>query len=135
VEQVSQLLRLRGVGSVSAWLLVNEIFAWREIKNRRQLGALVGLTPTPYASGDDKREQGISKAGNRWVRGILIDLGWMWLRYQPDSVLSQWFQRRFGQGGDRQRKIGIVALARKLLIQLWQYLEQGVIPEGAVLAD
>lgn len=133
VEQVKRLMRLRGIGPTSAWLLVTEFFSWRQIRNRRELGSLAGLTPTPYASGDDRREQGISKAGNRWVRGILIDLAWGWLRFQPESELSRWFQRRFGGGGRRQRKIGIVALARKLLVKLWQYLEQGVVPEGAVL--
>jgi transposase len=133
VDQVRSLLAVCGVGLNSAWLLVMELFAWRAIKNRRQLGALVGLTPTPYHSGNSEREQGISKAGNRYVRKMLIELAWAWLRWQPGSALSQWFQRRFGPGNARARKIGIVALARKLLIGLWRYLEQGEVLEGAKL--
>jgi transposase len=86
-----------------------------------------------YSSGDSEREQGISKAGNRRVRTLMIELSWLWLRYQPGSALSEWFQRRFAGGGKRMRRIGIVALARKLLIALWRYVTDGVIPEGAVL--
>ena len=113
---------------------VNEpIFAWRAFRNQRQVAACAGLTPTPYSSGDREREQGISKAGNRRVRTLMIELSWLWLRYQPGSALSQWFQRRFAGGGKRMRRIGIVALARKLLIALWRYVTDGVIPEGAVL--
>jgi transposase len=92
-----------------------------------------GLTPTPSRSGDSEREQGISKAGNRRVRRVLIELAWLWLQWQPDSALSQWFRRRFAGGGKRLRRVGIVALARKLLIALWRYVEWGVVPEGAVL--
>lgn len=110
-----------------------EFFAWRQFRNRRQVGALAGLTPTPYASGSSNREQGISKAGNRSVRGLAIEIAWIWLRYQPDSELSRWYQERFGHGNSRLRRVGIVALARKLLIALWRYLETGMIPTGAVL--
>jgi transposase len=131
VELVRQLLNLKGIGPVGAWILVREIFAWRQIKNRRELAARVGLTPTPYGSGSSQREQGISKAGNRRVRWILIELAWGWLYHQPKSALSQWYERRFGSGNARARKVGIVALARKLLIALWKYLEHGDIPEGA----
>ena len=92
-----------------------------------------GLTPTPSQSGDVQREQGISKAGNRRVRRVMIELAWLWLQWQPDSALSQWFNRRFARGGKRMRRIGIVALARKLLIALWRYVEWGAVPEGAVL--
>src|SRR5262249_58033110 len=105
----------------------------RKTKTRRELAALVGLAPTPYGSGASQREQGISKAGNRRVRWILIELAWGWLHYQPQSALSQWYQRRFGAGNARARKVGIVALARKLLIALWKYLEQEEVPEGATL--
>jgi transposase len=133
VDQVRQLLSLPGVGFNGAWLLVLEFFAWRDIQNRRQLGGLVGLVPTPYQSGDSQREQGISKAGNRHMRTLLVELAWNWLRWQPDSDLSQWFQRRFGVGNKRSRKIGIVAVARKLLIALWRYLKQGEVPAGARL--
>lgn len=133
VEQVRQLLALTGVGFNGAWLLVLEFFAWRDIQNRRQLGGLVGLVPTPYQSGDSQREQGISKAGNRHMRTLLVELAWNWLRWQPESDLSQWFERRFGRGNKRARKIGIVAVARKLLIALWRYLKQGEVPAGARL--
>ena len=133
MEQVNRLRQLKGVGWQSSWILVMEFFAWRAFGNRRQLGACAGLTPTPYASGECVREQGISKAGNRQVRSLMVELSWMWVRYQPDSQLTRWFQRRFGGGGKRMRRIGIVALARKLLIALWRYVQEGVVPEGAVL--
>ena len=131
VEQVRQLLNLKGIGENGAWLLVNELFAWRRFENRRQLGSLAGLTPTPYDSGESRREQGISKAGNRRVRWMMVQLSWGWLQYQPDSELSRWYRRRFGDGNSRVRKIGIVALARKLLIALWRYLETGEPPAWA----
>jgi transposase len=133
IEQVRQLMRLKGIGINCAWLYVMEFFCWRGFRNRRELGALAGLTPTPYQSGDNSREQGISKAGNRHIRAMAIEIAWAWLRFQPDSALSLWYQRRFGHGNSRMRRIGIVALARKLLIALWRYLELGVIPEGAQL--
>jgi transposase len=133
VEQVRRLLRLRGIGENSAWLFVMEFFAWREFRTRRQVGGLAGLTPTPYQSGEQSREQGISKAGNSPVRSIAIEIAWGWLRHQPDSELTLWFQKRFGHGSKRLRKIGIVAVARKLLIALWRYLEYGEIPAGAQL--
>lgn len=129
-----ELMRLRSVGAQSAWTLCAEVFDWREIGNRRQLGALAGFTPTPYDSGDSQREQGISKAGNARVRTTMIELSWLWLRWQPDSELSRWYMRRFGNtGSKRSRRIGIVALARKLLVALWHYLHDGVIPAGALL--
>lgn len=134
LRQVWQLRQLRGVGWQSSWLLVMELFGWRRFGNRRQLAACVGLTPSPYASGETVREQGISKAGSRRVRRLMVELSWLWLRYQPGSELSRWFARRFAQGGKRMRRIGIVALARKLLIALWRYLEDGELPAGAVLA-
>jgi transposase len=133
VEQVRRLLDLKGIGPVGAWILVREVFGWREIKNRRELAGLAGLVPTPYGSGDSHREQGISKAGNRRVRWVLVELAWGWLRHQPNSALSLWYQRRFGSGNSRARKVGIVALARKLLIALWKYLEGGEVPEGATI--
>ena len=133
VAQVRQLMRLKGIGINSAWLFVMEFFSWRDFRNRREVGACAGLTNAPYQSGDTSRDQGIEKAGNRFIRAVAIEIAWSWLRYQPDSQLSQWYQRRFGQGSKRQRKIGIVALARKLLIALWRYLETGTVPEGALL--
>jgi transposase len=134
-EQMRQLMGLKAVGVRSAWILVMELFSWRGIKNGKQLGSLVGLTPMPYDSGKSKREQGISKAGNRHVRCLMVELAWMWLRWQPTSALSQWYQRRFGPGNKRARKVGIVALARKLLIALWRFLEHGELPEGAQQKD
>jgi transposase len=135
VQKARRLMHLRGIGVNSAWLYVMEIFGWREIKNRRELASLTGLTPTPYSSGDQERDQGISKAGNRWVRAMAIEIAWRWLIYQPESQLTRWYQKRFGRESKRQRKVGIVALARKLLVALWRYLEKGEIPEGAVLVD
>jgi transposase len=131
VEQVRRLLGLKGIGQAGAWILVREVFGWRAIKNRRELAALAGLVPTPYGSGDSHREQGISKAGNRRVRWVLVELSWGWLRYQPGSALSAWYRKRFGAGNARARKVGIVALARKLLIALWKDLETGEVPAGA----
>ena len=133
IAQVRQLHQLRGVGIDSAWLYVMEFFAWRQFRNRREVGGLAGLTDTHYQSGDLAHEQGISKAGNRWVRALAIQPAWAWLRFQPTSALAQWYAKRFGQGNSRMRKIGIVALARKLLIAFWRYLDTGRIPEGAVL--
>jgi transposase len=132
-RQVRQLTRLNAIGATSAWLLVQEIFAWRQLRNRREAGALVGLTPTPYASDGRQREQGISKAGNRHVRRVLIQIAWGWLRYQPQSALSRWFHERFGQGRGRMRRVGIVALARRLFIALWRFVAVGLVPDGARL--
>ena len=135
LEQVRRLRGLKAVGVHSAWILVTERFAWRDLQNGKELGALVGLTPTPYDSGKSEREQGISKAGNKHVRSLLVELAWLWLRWQPGSTLSQWYERRFGAGNKRARKVGIVALARKLLIALWRYCEQGELPAGAQEKD
>jgi transposase len=135
IEKVRQLMSLRGIGINGAWLLVMEFFSWRDFKNRREVGGLAGLTPTPYQSGASAREQGITKSGNRHIRWMTTELAWSWLRYQPESALSCWFRERFGGGGKRLRRIGIVAVARKLLIALWRFLETGVIPEGAELKE
>jgi transposase len=131
MEQVRRLLRLKGIGMNSAWVDVMEFFAWRAFHNRREVGALAGLTPTPYRSGESAKECGISKAGNRPVRALAIESAWSWLRNQPNSQLSRWYRKRFAKGGSRVRRIGIVALARKLLIALWRYVEAGIVPEGA----
>jgi len=133
IDKVRQLMQLKGIGINGAWLLVMEFFAWRALKNRREVGGLAGLTPTPYQSGASAREQGITKSGNRHVRWMTTELAWSWLRYQPESALSCWFRERFGSGGKRLRRIGIVAVARKLLIALWRFLNTGVLPEGAEL--
>jgi transposase len=117
----------------SAWMLVKELFAWRGFRNRREVAGCLGLAPTPYDSGESQTEQGIAKAGNKRARTLMVELAWCWLRYQPDSELSRWFTRRFAGGGKRMRRIGIVALARRLAIALWRYLEDGVIPDGATL--
>jgi transposase len=133
IEQVRQLMQLKGIGINGSWLLVMEFFAWRDFKNRREVGGLAGLTPTPYHSGESAREQGITKSGNRHVRWMTTELAWSWLRYQPESALSCWFRERLGGGGKRLRRIGIVAVARKLLIALWRFLKTGALPEGAEL--
>src|SRR5499433_752714 len=112
LAKVRQLMHLKGIGINGAWLLVREFFGWRALKNRREVGGLAGLTPTPYQSGDSAREQGITKAGNRHVRWMTMELAWSWVRYQPESALSCWLRERFGGGGKRLRRIGIVAVAR-----------------------
>ena len=135
LDQVRRLMGLKAVGVRTAWVLVAELFAWRGIRSGKELGALVGLTPVPYQSGQTDREQGISKAGNRHVRGLIVEAAWLWLRWQPGSDLSRWYARRFGAGGRRARKVGVVALARKLLVALWRYVDRGELPAGAVEKD
>jgi transposase len=132
-ECARELIKLSAIGENAAWVFSTEFFAWREFQNRRQVGGLAGLTGTPYQSGSTNREQGISKAGNRWIRGMVVEIAWGWLRYQPQSELSRWFERKYGHGSSRMRRIGIVALARRLLIELWRYLETGTPPAGARL--
>ncbi len=127
------LVTLAGIGPVTAWTLSTEVFSWRDIANRRQLAALAGLTPTPHASGDEKKEQGISKSGRGELRVLLIEIAWTWLIHQPGSELTKWYERRFNDGTKRNRKIGIVALARKLLVALGKYVRDGEIPAGAKL--
>ncbi|MCP3994717.1 MAG: IS110 family transposase [bacterium] len=133
VEQAKLMAQLCGIGPTSSWVFVMEFFGWRQFANRREVAAAAGLTPTPYQSGDSPKEQGISKAGNPRVRTMMIEIAWFWLRYQPDSKLSKWYWKRFGTGSARQRRVGIVALARRLLIDLWRLVEFGVVPEGARL--
>jgi transposase len=127
----ARLEQIRGVGIRSAARLSREVFDWRTFTNGRQVGALMGMTPTPYDSGTQRREQGISKAGNRRVRTLAVELARGWLRFQPTSALTQWYAQRFAHGSARLRRIGIVALARKLLIALWRYVTAGVVPAGA----
>ena len=126
-----RLQRVRGVGIRIAARLSAEVFDWRTFTSGRHVGALIGMTPTPYDSGELRREQGISKAGNRRVRTMAIELARAWLRFQPDSALTQWYTRRFAAGSARLRRVGIVALGRKLLIALWRYTTTGVVPTGA----
>lgn len=133
LAMVRRLRQLKGIGPVAAWVFVMEFFGWRAFRNGREVGALAGLTGSAYSSGATQREQGISKAGNRRVRRLAVEIAWLWLRYQPDSALSGWFRARFAGAGQRHRRVGIVALARKLLVALWRYLEHGVVPTGARL--
>ncbi len=133
VAMVRRLLELRGIGGQTAWLFVTELFAWRQFRNRREVGGITGMVGTPYRSGLLHHEQGISKAGNKRVRAMAIQIAWGWLSHQPPSALAQWYARRFARGGSVARKIGIVAVARRLVIDLWRYLDAGVIPEGAIL--
>jgi len=118
----AKLHRLVSLGPLGASTLAYEFFGWRNFKNRREVGALAGLTDTPWSSGALAHSQGISKAGNKRVRHVMIEVAWKWLRYQPDSALSQWYARRFANGGARLRRIGIVALARKILIAMWRWV-------------
>jgi transposase len=133
VAKVARLTQLGGFGVISAWVWVTEVFGWRGFRHRREVGGALGLTPTPYSSGEEDREQGIRKAGNWRARKMLIELTWCWLRYQPDSTLSQGDEKRFGRGSKRQKRVGIVALARRLAVAIWRYLDYGVVPEGARL--
>lgn len=133
LTKVRMLAQLRGVGASSAWLLVMEFFGWRGFANRREVGAAAGFAPTPFQSGASHREQGISKAGNPRVRSLMVELAWCWLRYQPDCKHVRWFRERFSTEGSRRRRVGIVALARRLLVDFWRYLEHGVVPDGALL--
>ncbi len=127
-----QLVQLKGVATTSASVLLDEGLVWREFRNRRQIGGLLGFAPTPYDSGESTREQGISRAGNARLQAISIQLAWNWVRWQPQSALTQWYQANFGKG-QRARRIGIVAVARKLLIALWRYVTTNVVPEGAIV--
>jgi transposase len=127
-----RLAQVRGVGPRSATILADELFH-RGLRNRREVGALSGLVSAPYRSGTIRRDQGLSRSGVPAVRRLAIELAWAWLRYQPTSALTQWYQRRFGGGGAVTRRIGIVALARRVLIALWRYSATGVLPDGALL--
>jgi transposase len=126
------LVQLKGVSTTSASVLLDEGLVWRAFRNRRQIGAFLGFAPTPYTSGESAQEQGISRAGNKRLQAISIQLAWTWVRWQPHSALTQWYREHFGNG-KRARRIGIVAVARKLVIALWRYLTTGVVPAGAIL--
>jgi transposase len=129
---VRQLVRLKGVATTGASVLLEEGLVWRAFRNRRQIGGILGFAPTPYDSGESTREQGISRAGNARLQAVSIQLAWNWVRWQPQSALTRWYQANFGKG-KRARRIGIVAVARKLIIALWRYVTLGVVPEGAIL--
>lgn len=129
---LTRLVRLKGVATTSASVLLDEGLVWRAFRNRREIGGLLGLAPVPYDSGETQRSQGISRAGNARLQSVSIQLAWNWVRWQPGSLLTRWYRERFG-AGKRARRIGIVALARKLLIALWRYATTGQVPAGAVL--
>ncbi len=131
--KIAILSQLKGIGANDATLLVNEIF-YRDFRNRRELAGWVGIAPTPHASGDTERDQGIGGDGPGWIRANLIQMAWRWIRYQPDSVLSKWFEERTAGAKGRMRRVMIVALARKLLIALWRFCETGLVPTEAKLA-
>lgn len=132
VQRANRLAQIKGVGAQTGWNLAHEFF-WRDFHNRREVGAAAGLVGCPYDSGESRKEQGISKAGNARVRMWMTEMAWRWLRYQPRSALARWYQERFAHGSGRMRRIGIVALARKLLIALWKYLTWGLVPDGATV--
>ena len=131
--KIATLTQLTGIGPNDATLLEHEIF-YRNFRNRRELASWVGLTPTPWASGDTQHDQGIGRDGPAWIRAQLIQMAWRWLRHQPDSALSKWFEERTAGARGRIRRVMIVALARKLLIALWRFSETGLVPTGAKLA-
>jgi transposase len=131
-ERRDQLQRLKALGPSFATTLTSELF-YKDFDNRRQVAAYCGLPPSPWRSGGIDREQGISKAGNPRARVKAIELAWLWLRHQPESELSRWFNTRTANAGKRARRIAIVALARKLIVALWRYLTTGLVPAGATL--
>jgi len=128
----ARLVQLKGVATTSASVLLDEGLVWRAFRNRREIGGLLGFAPAKYDSGESSRDQGITRAGNKRLQSVMVQLAWGWLHWQPLSALTRWYQARFSTG-QRTRKVGIVALARKLLIALWRYATQGVVPAGAVL--
>jgi transposase len=127
----NMLIQLRGVGPASAAILTREIFT-RRFANRRQLGSYLGLTPSAYDSGSTTRCQGTSKAGNSFARRVMIEVAWLWRKYQPDSALAKWYEQRAAGQSPRIRRIMLVALARKLIVALWRYVEIGLVPAGAI---
>jgi transposase len=130
--QIAQLTRLKGIGPVFAGTLAAELY-WKDFQNRREVGAYCGLTPSPWHSGRVVHDQGISKAGNKRARAVAVELAWLWLRHQPQSAFSRWFQDRVGEQRGRVRRIAIVALARRLVIALWRFLTTGLVPTDALL--
>lgn len=132
VAKAQALIRLAGIAETTASVLAHEVF-YRRFANRRHVAGFVGLTGTPFASGPRYRDQGISKAGNRRARWVMIERAWRWLQYQPQSALSRWFKQRVGHAKGRVKRIALVALARQLLVALWRYVETGVLPAGALM--
>jgi transposase len=129
---LQRLVRLKGIATTGASTLLDEGLVWRDFQNRREVGGLLGFAPTKYDSGEQTRDTGISRAGNSRLQAVSIQLAWNWVRWQPDSALTQWYRAHFGQHR-RARRIGIVAVARKLLIALWRYATRGVVPTGALV--
>jgi transposase len=129
---LARLVQLKGIATTSASVLIDEGVVWRAFRNRREVGGLLGFAPVKYESGESSHDQGISRAGNDRLQAVMVQLAWSWVHWQPSSALTVWYRERFGQG-KRARKIGIVALARKLLIALWRWATAGVVPTGAVL--
>ncbi len=132
-RKAALLSQLCGVGDIGGYVLAVEFFGWREFNNRGEVGALAGLTGTPFQSGSLGRDQGISKSGNPRVRTLMVELAWLWLRWQPESKTTKWFHEHVGSGGSRSKRKAIVAVARKLLVEFWHFVEHGVVPTGAVL--
>jgi transposase len=128
-----RLVRLKGVAATSVAVLLEEGLVWRQFRNRRQVGGILGFAPVPYQSGEQARDQGIDRAGNPRLRAIGVQLAWNWVRWQPHSALTRWYEQRFGRHGTRARRIGIVAVARTLVIALWRCATTGEIPAGAVM--
>lgn len=136
LQIATALMLLKGIGRNFAWTMSLELLSWRRFERGKEVGAAVGLVPTPYRS--DKcvdREQGVSKSGSPRLRAMLVEIAWLWLRYQPNTELSRWFEERFGGSGKRSRRVGIVALARKLAVALWGFAEFGICPQGAVFKE
>lgn len=131
-EGARQLQELKAIGPTISWTLMTELFGWRGFSNRREVGGLVGLVGTPFLSGTIGHEQGISKQGRPQLRGLLVEMAWLWVRYQKESPITEWFEAKYAYGGRRLRRIGIVAVARKVLVELWRFLETGALPEGAL---
>ena len=129
---LARLVQLKSIATTSAAVLLDEGLVWRDFQNRRQIGGLLGFAPTKYESGESTRDQGISRAGNPRLQSISIQLAWNWVRWQPQSALTRWYREHFG-ARKRERRVGIVAVARKLIIALWRYVTRGIVPEGAVL--
>jgi transposase len=128
-----QLMMLKGVGEIGAVVFSAELLGTRTLHNRREVGALTGFAPVPYRSDQRVVDQGISRGGRAALRRIATQVAWCWLRYQPTSALTQWYYRRFGAAGKRARRVGIVAVARRLIIALWRYVTHGVLPDGAAV--
>lgn len=134
LDQVRRLVKIRGIAMKSAWVFVMEWFSWRNFNNRREIGGLSGLVDAPHQSASSSKGLGMEKAGNERVRTMAVEIAWNWLRYQPDSKITRWFEERYADAGPKARKRGIGGVARKLLIALWRYLEYDEVPEGAVLS-